>query len=258
MAELVADLMKIGLTEYEARAYSALVSISEGGAGDVSKESGIPRARVYDVMERLSSKGFIEVSASRPSRYKAIEPRHVIPGIIVELNSVVDNILARLQENAKKRDRGPTLVWLIGDEKAINIRMSELLQSAGRYVTLIAGNRTLLLGSAALIAKISERATVTVVTERDADAFKGLFGRAEIWRANRPLLLDERRPRVFDYPSREGGKAFIIELIMVSDNDSLVVYRQDGKRLAMGIEDSIIDSWLRSSVRDVTQSAKRL
>lgn len=258
MNELITGLMRLGLTEYEAKAYSALVAINEGGVATVSQESGIPRARVYDVMEKLSAKGFIEVSASKPLRYKAIEPGRVIPGMVAELKPVMDGVLAKLYESRKKAEASPTMVWLVSEERAIDVKIAELLQSAEKFVTLIAGSRALLLRIANSISKVSEVVSVVMIAERDAGTFKGLLGEAEIRRANRPLLIDDSRPRVFDYPSREGGKSFIIDLILVSDNGSLIVYRQNGRRLAMGIEDSIIDSWLRNSVREIAQSARRI
>jgi sugar-specific transcriptional regulator TrmB len=58
--------MRLGLTEYEARAYVAIVSIGEGGISDISQQSGIPRSRVYDIMDRLATKGFVEVGAMKP------------------------------------------------------------------------------------------------------------------------------------------------------------------------------------------------
>src|SRR5512136_2578770 len=69
MKEPVEGLMQLGLTEYEARAYVAIVSIHEGGISEISQQSGMPRSRVYDIMERLAKKGFVEVGGTKPLRY---------------------------------------------------------------------------------------------------------------------------------------------------------------------------------------------
>ncbi|MCU0861535.1 MAG: helix-turn-helix domain-containing protein, partial [Methanomassiliicoccales archaeon] len=63
MSAPVEGLMRLGFSEYEAKAYVAMVSIGEGGIAEISQQSGIPRSRVYDVMERLALKGFAEVGA---------------------------------------------------------------------------------------------------------------------------------------------------------------------------------------------------
>ncbi len=74
MSDPVDDLMQLGLTEYEARAYVAMVTIGEGGISEISQQSGMPRSRVYDIMERLARKGFVEVGAIKPLRYRAVDP----------------------------------------------------------------------------------------------------------------------------------------------------------------------------------------
>jgi sugar-specific transcriptional regulator TrmB len=57
MTELVGHLMRLGLSEYEARAYIATVALGEGTVKEISVESGVPRSRAYDVMEASSSSG---------------------------------------------------------------------------------------------------------------------------------------------------------------------------------------------------------
>ena len=59
MEELIAQLKEMGFTEYEAKAYTALVQQSHVSAYQVSKNSGIPRARVYDILNILVDKGIV-------------------------------------------------------------------------------------------------------------------------------------------------------------------------------------------------------
>ena len=42
-------LQKFGLNLYEAKAYASLLNLGTANAYKVSKESGIPRASIYDV-----------------------------------------------------------------------------------------------------------------------------------------------------------------------------------------------------------------
>ena len=57
MDDLVRNLTTLGLTEYEARVYAALVGIGEGSARQVHEASGVPRPRVYDIAEGLAEIG---------------------------------------------------------------------------------------------------------------------------------------------------------------------------------------------------------
>jgi HTH-type transcriptional regulator, sugar sensing transcriptional regulator len=55
--ELIQQLKQFGYTEYEAKAYVALVTENPATAYQVSKISGIPRARIYDTLDSLAEKG---------------------------------------------------------------------------------------------------------------------------------------------------------------------------------------------------------
>jgi len=47
---IVEGLRKLGLTEYEAKAYAALVGMGEASAREVHELSGVPRTRIYDIL----------------------------------------------------------------------------------------------------------------------------------------------------------------------------------------------------------------
>jgi hypothetical protein len=57
------DLVGLGLTQYEAKAYVALVRRDSSTAAQVSRLAGVPRQRIYDVLSSLAEKG---LAASRP------------------------------------------------------------------------------------------------------------------------------------------------------------------------------------------------
>lgn len=52
-------LQRFGFTQYEAKAYKALVSSGPSNAACISKASGIPRARIYDTLESLVLQGIV-------------------------------------------------------------------------------------------------------------------------------------------------------------------------------------------------------
>ncbi|MFP3390909.1 TrmB family transcriptional regulator [Brevibacillus sp. SIMBA_040] len=57
MSTLLEQLQLFGFNQYEAKAYMALVSLGASNAYQISKESGIPRARVYDTLDTLVGRG---------------------------------------------------------------------------------------------------------------------------------------------------------------------------------------------------------
>jgi len=59
MENLVKQLKTMGFTEYEAKTYVSLVKLGTVTAYQVSKDSGIPRARIYDILKNLIEKGIV-------------------------------------------------------------------------------------------------------------------------------------------------------------------------------------------------------
>jgi len=57
--EIVQLLLKLGLTEYEAKAYLSLLRENPVNGYSLSKNSGIPRSRIYDVLQSLIAKGLV-------------------------------------------------------------------------------------------------------------------------------------------------------------------------------------------------------
>jgi len=59
MDQIIALLQPLGLTQYEARAFVTLVHRGLSTAYQVSKGAGIPRARIYDVLDGLVNQGLV-------------------------------------------------------------------------------------------------------------------------------------------------------------------------------------------------------
>lgn len=69
---------KMGLNEYQAKVLVHLISLGESKAPDLSKSSGVPKARIYEVLEELVSMGFVDIKPGRPSLYRSRAPQEII------------------------------------------------------------------------------------------------------------------------------------------------------------------------------------
>ncbi len=67
-------LEELGLTGSEVKAYVALLRGGTMTASDVSREARIPYSKVYDALESLHSKGWVEEQKGRPIMYTARPP----------------------------------------------------------------------------------------------------------------------------------------------------------------------------------------
>lgn len=92
----VAQLVRLGLTTYEARAYLALLRRSSYTAAQVARQAGLPRQRIYDVLSSLVSKG---LASSRPGSVVGYSPTS--PELAVErLVTAHRQQLAQLERDA--------------------------------------------------------------------------------------------------------------------------------------------------------------
>lgn len=71
----MATLRDLGLSEYEARSYRALLRLGPATAKELSRASDVPMGRVYDVLNSLEQWGLVRSQASsRPKKYVGVEP----------------------------------------------------------------------------------------------------------------------------------------------------------------------------------------
>lgn len=75
MADTGEDLFSLlDLTEYESAALEELLLLGRTTAPDLAEATGIPKARIYGVLDALSEAGYVKVIPGRPKRYEPHEP----------------------------------------------------------------------------------------------------------------------------------------------------------------------------------------
>jgi sugar-specific transcriptional regulator TrmB len=82
LEDVVHELINIGFTEYDARVYNALLHQKLLSAKEISKFGGIPRGRVYDVLEHLIQGGFCVTVPGAVKKFKAVNPEIAINSLI--------------------------------------------------------------------------------------------------------------------------------------------------------------------------------
>jgi hypothetical protein len=74
--------MTLGLTSYSARAYAALARSWRAPAGVVADGSGVPRQRIYDVLEDLVNRGLVTRIEGKPSLYQSVDPAEALARLL--------------------------------------------------------------------------------------------------------------------------------------------------------------------------------
>ncbi len=95
-------LLDLGLTEYEARTVNTLFKFVEADAPHISRNAEIPKTRIYDVLEKLKTKGIVLEVYGRPKKYKIIDPKEVFNNLfdikrkeLDIINKDIDHILTK-------------------------------------------------------------------------------------------------------------------------------------------------------------------
>lgn len=128
-------LKDLGLTEYETRTYTALVSGGPSTAGDLGETANVPYSRIYDILSRLERRGWVEVQSGRPARYKAKPPAEVIRLLRIEqeqrLKETGEEIVKELEPlyEQKAEARRPD-IWVIRGERNLGGKVGEMLARA--------------------------------------------------------------------------------------------------------------------------------
>lgn len=230
MTDVTKHLVRLGLSEYEARAYVATVSLGEGTVNEISRESGVPRSRAYDIMERLAKKGFVEMGNTTPICYLANNPLTISDRLMEEVRHANEEIVKGLREIEKKAEKRNNPMWTLTGDWAIEHKVEELLDAANNKVVFVFLSRGGPLRYANLIARKSAGKDVTVVLAHRPDDYVGLLGKSRIMRL-RPIMgvFSEVDGTLCEKGFVTGDGGYCIEMIMVVDQDTTLLLTSESK-----------------------------
>jgi len=100
---------RLGLKEYESQALRELFSLGRTTAPNLAEATGIPKARIYGVLDSLADRGFVEEIPSRPKKYQPKAPEEVLEraqenrrqeyeGFVEEVENVRDDFVSTYGE----------------------------------------------------------------------------------------------------------------------------------------------------------------
>lgn len=98
MVSVVEKLQRVGLTEYEAKAYLALLNTHLSTATQASEKSGVPRTKIYSVLDSLKDKGWVRVYSGVPLLFKAVEPLSVFEKVKGDYALFLESIQSTLNK----------------------------------------------------------------------------------------------------------------------------------------------------------------
>ncbi|WP_433748733.1 TrmB family transcriptional regulator [Falsibacillus pallidus] len=127
-------LQKFGFTQYESKVYEALLSSTEPlDAAQLVKYSGVPKAKIYEVLGRMTEKGMILDSVSEKKKlYMALPLELAIKKLTSEFQESIDHLKANTPKKTITDDR----VWSLKVDSSIQAQFLELLEKAEKAILI--------------------------------------------------------------------------------------------------------------------------
>ncbi|OYT50113.1 hypothetical protein B6U79_00260 [Candidatus Bathyarchaeota archaeon ex4484_231] len=142
----------LGLSEYEAKVYVALIEAGQSKARTISVMSGVPRTKVYGVLKKLIDTGLVIEVPEEPKRFAPVPPRTAFKTYLKSYQSRVESlvsIVTTLEESFKKAKLPEKLrrgeVWVISGRQRILKKIRGMLSKARRSVDLVTNENGLVL-----------------------------------------------------------------------------------------------------------------
>jgi sugar-specific transcriptional regulator TrmB len=128
-------LRQAGLTDYETRAYLYLLQVGVTTASQISSETDVPYSKIYEVLNSLERKGWVETQTDRPRKYYPKSPSEALDATRLRLENMMKSwrnmVLDELQPLYDKREiREKPDVWILRGEFDALAKLKDLVGNA--------------------------------------------------------------------------------------------------------------------------------
>ena len=140
MSDLVERLVEIGFTEYEAKAYVALLRLGPASGYQVAKESRVPRSTIYEVLAKLVMRGAVLTqSFAEQVRYVPVPPDRFLSRMRREFEDNIDALVDGLMDTAGT-PTAPGGTWNLAGRHNLLAYARQMIEQAQHEVALLVGD----------------------------------------------------------------------------------------------------------------------
>jgi len=167
-SEPIDSLVRLGFSEYEAKAYIALLSKSPVSGYELSKQSGVPRSMIYEVLGKLTSRGAaMTLRTGGAKKYAPVPATEFLNQLQREHDGLVLELKNELTALASTPDM--EYVWNIEGHENIIARAIEMIDQASNqiYLALFPASYSDL--QVALMSAVNRNVRVVVYTTGDIE-----------------------------------------------------------------------------------------
>lgn len=127
-------LQKFGYSQYESKVYEALVTQAEPmDATTIVKYSGVPKAKIYEVIARLVEKGIVSDALSGKKRTYVAIPMQIV---VDKLTQEFEMDIADLKKAGERRAYADDQVWSLKTDSSIQAYFRQMIEEAEHSIVL--------------------------------------------------------------------------------------------------------------------------
>jgi sugar-specific transcriptional regulator TrmB len=127
-SEISSTLSKVGLSEYESKAYLALVALGPNTANVVASVAQIPRTSAYKVMKSLEAKGFVKEKTGRPASFTPVDPDELSRRLVAQVADTFSKV-GSIKDILSQRGV-PQLVYTIMGKERVLEKIGEMIDKS--------------------------------------------------------------------------------------------------------------------------------
>ncbi|WP_110113119.1 TrmB family transcriptional regulator [Bacillus sp. CGMCC 1.16541] len=127
-------LQKFGFSQYESQVYEALLSSAQPlDASSIVHTSNVPKAKIYEVLNRLGDKGIILTTMSGKKKlYKAVPLDTIIQKLTTEFKQDIEELKSFTPKSVTTDDR----IWSLKDYQSIISEIEALIHEAKQSIII--------------------------------------------------------------------------------------------------------------------------
>lgn len=128
MDEVMKELQKLGFSQYECKAYIGLLKHYPATGYEISKQTGVPRSMIYEVLGKLMDKGAVHLVPSEPVKYVPVSATELMDRMRKDFEKSFDFLDQKL--NSLEQERQVDVISHIRTDERIIKEIRNMIERA--------------------------------------------------------------------------------------------------------------------------------
>lgn len=121
-ASIIENMKRLGLSEYETKAYLKLLEQYPVNGYTLSKTSGIPRSRIYEVLDSLKNKQMVfEQADGKSTVYHPLDPQLLVNRLKSDFNTILNEVDDYTKKLYSEEQDNNKLTVINGRDNTLNL-----------------------------------------------------------------------------------------------------------------------------------------